>query len=100
VIGTDFGMVALHTGHECCLQHQHAPVSKPDSLTCLALHLPTPSPQVHTGMAEQAFRSQVQSVLGDGVLTPDRAAALEKMREQVGRRAAACLLLPAVRVSS
>ena len=40
--------------------------------------------QVHTGMAEQAFKNQVQSVLGDGNLTPDRAAALEKMREQMG----------------
>ncbi|KAL4420333.1 hypothetical protein ABPG77_010238 [Micractinium sp. CCAP 211/92] len=40
--------------------------------------------QVHTGMAEQAFKQQVQSVLGDGNLTPDRAAALEKMREQMG----------------
>ena len=34
-------------------------------------------------MAEQAFKQQVQSVMGDGNLTPDRAAALEKMREQV-----------------
>lgn len=34
-------------------------------------------------MAEQAFKQQVQSVLGDGNLTPDRATALEKMREQV-----------------
>ncbi|PSC73353.1 chloroplastic isoform X2 [Micractinium conductrix] len=40
--------------------------------------------QVHTGMAEQAFKQNVQSVLGDGNLTPDRAAALEKMREQMG----------------
>ncbi|EFN52285.1 hypothetical protein CHLNCDRAFT_139027 [Chlorella variabilis] len=39
---------------------------------------------VHTGMAEQAFKQQVQGVLGDGMLTPDRAAALEKMREQMG----------------
>lgn len=46
-------------------------------------------PQVHTGMAEQAFKQQVQSVLGDGNLTPDRAAALEKMREQVGAARAA-----------
>ena len=44
---------------------------------------PTAGPQVHTGMAEQAFKQQVQSVLGDGNLTPDRATALEKMREQV-----------------
>ena len=48
------------------------------------LLLPAPPPQVHTGMAEQAFKQNVQSVLGDGNLTPDRAAALEKMREQVG----------------
>ncbi|KAL4434488.1 hypothetical protein ABPG75_000929 [Micractinium tetrahymenae] len=40
--------------------------------------------QVHTGMAEQAFKQNVQSVLGDGNLTPDRAAALDKMREQMG----------------
>ena len=40
--------------------------------------------QVHTGMAEQAFKQNVQSVLGDGNLTPDRAAALERMREQMG----------------
>ncbi|KAL4860244.1 hypothetical protein ACK3TF_000429 [Chlorella vulgaris] len=40
--------------------------------------------QVHQGMAEQAFKQQVQSVLGDGNLTPDRAAALEKMRAQMG----------------
>lgn len=44
---------------------------------------PAAGPQVHTGMAEQAFKQQVQSVLGDGNLTPDRATALEKMREQV-----------------
>ena len=52
-------------------------------------HAPRPSlpctSQVHTGMAEQAFKQQVQSVMGDGNLTPDRAAALEKMREQVRR---------------
>lgn len=35
-------------------------------------------------MAEQAFKQQVQGVLGDGMLTPDRAAALEKLREQMG----------------
>lgn len=40
--------------------------------------------KVHQGMAEQAFKQQVQSVLGDGNLTPDRAAALEKMRAQMG----------------
>jgi hypothetical protein len=40
--------------------------------------------QVHTGMAEQAFKQNVQSVLSDGNLTPDRAAALERMREQMG----------------
>lgn len=45
-------------------------------------------------MAEQAFKQQVQSVLGDGNLTPDRAAALEKMREQVGHPLPACAEAP------
>ena len=37
-------------------------------------------------MAEQAFKQQVQGVLGEGggALTPDRSAALERMREQMG----------------
>lgn len=40
--------------------------------------------QVHQGLAEQAFKSQVQSMMGDGMLTPDRAAALEGIRNQMG----------------
>ena len=40
--------------------------------------------QVHQGLAEQAFKSQVQSAMADGMLTPDRAASLEEMREKMG----------------
>ena len=39
---------------------------------------------VHQGLAEQAFKSQVQNMMGDGVLTPDRAASLEGIRNQMG----------------
>ena len=40
--------------------------------------------QVHQGLAEQAFKSQVQNMMGDGILTPDRTAALEGIRNQMG----------------
>lgn len=40
---------------------------------------------VHQGLAEQAFKSQVQQYMGDGApLTPDRAATLESIREKMG----------------
>ena len=67
--------------------HSASPAARHAVRTCPhAPHPPLPcTSQVHTGMAEQAFKQQVQSVMGDGNLTPDRAAALEKMREQVRR---------------
>ena len=40
--------------------------------------------QVHQGLAEQAFKSQVQNMMGDGMLTPERAASLESVRNQMG----------------
>lgn len=40
--------------------------------------------QVHQDLAEQAFKSQVQGVMADGVLTPERAASLEAVREKMG----------------
>lgn len=39
---------------------------------------------VHQDLAEQAFKQQVQSVMGDGALTPERAAGLEAVREKMG----------------
>lgn len=39
---------------------------------------------VHQSLAEQAFKSQVQSIMGDGMLTPDRANSLESIRNQMG----------------
>ncbi|KAL4522238.1 hypothetical protein Ndes2437B_g07974 [Nannochloris sp. 'desiccata'] len=39
---------------------------------------------VHQSLAEQAFKSQVQNIMGDGMLTPDRAASLESVRNQMG----------------
>jgi len=39
---------------------------------------------VHQSLAEQAFKSQVQNIMGDGMLTPDRAASLEAVRNQMG----------------
>ncbi len=39
---------------------------------------------VHQSLAEQAFKSQVQNIMGDGMLTPDRAASLESIRNQMG----------------
>lgn len=40
--------------------------------------------QVHQGLAEQAFKSQVQQTMGTGPLTAERAAALESVRSQMG----------------
>ncbi len=40
--------------------------------------------EVHQGLAEQAFKAQVQSVASDGMLTPERAAALEDLRAKMG----------------
>lgn len=40
--------------------------------------------QVHQGLAEQAFKSQVQQIMSDGMLTPERAASLESVRSQMG----------------
>ncbi|KAK9831616.1 hypothetical protein WJX74_002584 [Apatococcus lobatus] len=39
---------------------------------------------VHTDMAEQAYRQQVQSVIGDGNVTKERIEQLEEMREKLG----------------
>lgn len=40
---------------------------------------------VHQGLAEQAFKNQVQSMVGEGgTLTPDREAQLEALRKQMG----------------
>ena len=33
-------------------------------------------PQVHQGLAEQSYRHQVQTIMGDGQLTQERAEAL------------------------
>jgi len=40
--------------------------------------------QVHQGLAEQAYKSQVQQYMGDGMLTPERTASLEAIREKMG----------------
>ncbi|KAK9829243.1 hypothetical protein WJX72_004725 [[Myrmecia] bisecta] len=39
---------------------------------------------VHTGLAEQAFRSQVQEALGDGILTKEKSEKLTALRDQMG----------------
>lgn len=39
---------------------------------------------VHQDLAETAFKQQVQSAMSDGMLTPDRAASLEGLREKMG----------------
>ncbi|KAL6774241.1 hypothetical protein ACKKBG_A24285 [Auxenochlorella protothecoides x Auxenochlorella symbiontica] len=39
---------------------------------------------VHSDLAEQAFKSQVQQVMGEGALTPDRLAGLEAVRQRMG----------------
>lgn len=39
---------------------------------------------VHSDLAEQAFKSQVQQVMGEGALTPDRLAGLEAVRTRMG----------------
>lgn len=40
--------------------------------------------QVHQGLAEQAYKGQVEQYMGDGLLTPEKAKALEDMREKMG----------------
>ena len=39
---------------------------------------------VHSGLAEQAYRSQVQSALGSGVLSKERADMLAEVRDKMG----------------
>eukprot|EP00873_Tetraselmis_striata_P004915 jgi/Tetstr1/425179/TSEL_015640.t1 len=40
--------------------------------------------EVHSGLAEQAFRNQVQQVLADGVLTKEKTEALTDMQKKMG----------------
>lgn len=40
--------------------------------------------KVHQDLAEQAFKGQVEQYMTGGVLTPDKAEALEKLRESMG----------------
>lgn len=40
--------------------------------------------EVHQGLAEQAFRNQVQNTLGDGKLTKERSEFLKKMQQDMG----------------
>jgi len=40
--------------------------------------------EVHQGLAEQAFRNQVQNTLGDGKLTKERSESLKKLQQDMG----------------
>ena len=40
--------------------------------------------QVHQGLAEQAYKAQVQQYMGDGMLTPERVKVLEDIRNKMG----------------